>query len=84
DEKFIDMDNTLTLDAYTVTDIKYVYSMNDVFFAEDNMEFSIAVNNLFDEAYAEYGESSGGLYVPEAVAFPADGVSVFGGITYSF
>ena len=84
DEKFIDMDNTLTLDAYTVTDIKYVYSMKDVFSVEDNMEFSIAVNNLFDEAYAEYGESSGGLYVSEAVAFPADGISLFAGVKYSF
>ncbi len=84
DEKFIDIANTLTLDAYTVADIKYVYSMKEVFSAEDTMEFSIAVNNLFDEAYAEYGEGSGGLYVPGAVAFPADGVSVFGGIAYSF
>lgn len=84
DEKFIDMTNTLTLDAYTVTDIKYIYTLLDVFSAEDKMDFSIAVNNLFDEAYAEYGEGSGGLYVPEAVAFPADGVSVFAGVKYSF
>ncbi|MCI5115681.1 MAG: TonB-dependent receptor [Candidatus Electrothrix sp. AW1] len=84
DEKFLNIANTLTLDAYTVADIKYIYSMSNVFSAEDTMELSFAVNNLFDEAYSEYGEGSGGLYVPGAVAFPADGVSVFAGIAYSF
>lgn len=84
DEKFLNMANTPTLDAYTAADIKYVYSMSNVFSAEDTMELSFAVNNLFDEAYSEYGEGSGGLYVPGAVAFPADGVSVFAGIAYSF
>jgi len=84
DEKFIDISNTLTLDAYTVVDVKYLYTLKSVFSAEDKMDFSIAVNNLFDETYAEYGEGSGGLYVPEAVAFPADGVSVFASVKYSF
>jgi TonB-dependent siderophore receptor len=84
DEKFIDNANTLTLDDYVVVDAKYVLGLGTLFQGADNLEFSLAVNNLFDETYAEYGEASGGTYVPGAVAFPADGISVFSSITYSF
>jgi TonB-dependent siderophore receptor len=84
DEKFIDNANTLSLDDYMVADVKYVVGLGRLLHGADNWEFSLAVNNLFDETYAEFGEASGGLYVPEAVAFPADGVSVFSSVRYSF
>jgi iron complex outermembrane receptor protein len=84
DSKFIDNANTLTLDDYAVVDVKYVLGLGALIQGAENLEFSIAVNNLFDEAYAEYGEANGGSYVPEPAAFPADGLSVFAGLKYSF
>jgi iron complex outermembrane receptor protein len=84
DEKFIDNANTLSLDDYVVVDAKYALGLGALLPGAEQWQFSLAVNNLFDETYAEYGEADGGLYVPEAVAFPADGVSVFGSLTYKF
>ena len=84
DEKFIDNANTLSLGDYTVVDVKYTVGLQVLFPTAKGWDFTLAVNNLFDETYAEYGEANGGSYVPEAVAFPADGVSVCGGISYSF
>ncbi|CAK8714978.1 MAG: TonB-dependent siderophore receptor [Candidatus Electronema aureum] len=84
DEKFIDNANTLSLGDYTVVDVKYTVGLQALFPTAQGWDFTLAVNNLFDETYAEYGEANGGSYVPEPVAFPADGVSVFGGISYSF
>ena len=84
DEKYIDNANTLSLDDYMVVDAKYVLGLGALVPGAEQWQFSLAVNNLFDETYAEYGETDGGLYVPGPVAFPADGVSVFGSISYKF
>ncbi|CAK8720012.1 TonB-dependent siderophore receptor [Candidatus Electronema halotolerans] len=84
DEKYIDNANTLSLDDYVVVDAKYVVGLGALLPGAEPWQFSLAVNNLFDETYAEYGEADGGLYVPGPVAFPADGVSVFGSISYKF
>jgi outer membrane receptor protein involved in Fe transport len=84
DDKFIDNANTLKLGGYTVVDIKYMFGLKRIFSEQDRLDFSISVNNLFDKTYAEYGETSGGLYAPFPVAFPADGRAVFVSIGYSF
>ena len=45
---------------------------------------SLAVNNLFDEVYAEYGEPDGGFYVPGPAVWPGDGRTFLGTISYRF
>jgi len=84
DEKFIDNANTLKLDDYVVVDMKYTVGLQALFPNVKGVEFTLAINNLFDAEYAEYGESNGGSYVPVPVAFPADGLAVFASLKYSF
>ncbi len=84
DKKYIDDANTLVLDDYTVVDVKYSYNFKPRVMARDELQLSLAVNNLFDEIYAEYGEADGGLYIPGPVAFPADGRAVFASLSYHF
>lgn len=77
DDKFIDSANTRKLDDYFVADIKYTYKYK-------TLGCSLAVNNLFDEKYAEFGAMSGGSYQAGPVAYPAEGRSVVGTISYTF
>ncbi len=86
DERFIDRDysNTHELDDYCVFDLKYAYVLENMFGFREKTTLSLAVNNLFDETYAEYGEIDGGLYVPGPVAYPADGRSFFASLNLAF
>ena len=83
-ETYIDDANTLELDDYTVVDMKYSYTFKSLFAGKDQLNLSVAVNNLLDETYAEYGEADGGMYVSGPVAFPADGRAFFVGLGYLF
>lgn len=87
DEKYLDRDyaNQYFLDDYTVVDLKYRYLFKDVFKSKGDLELSVAVNNLFDETYAEYGDVGGGFYVNnQPVAYPADGRAYFCSVSCSF
>jgi outer membrane receptor protein involved in Fe transport len=79
-QKYIDNANLFELDPFVVMDLKYTYRYKQ-------LEFSIAAKNLFNEAYAEYGEPPGSsLYVPgsDAVVWPGDGRAFFATVTYRF
>ena len=86
DDKYIDRDysNTYELEDYCVFDLKYAYVFDNLFGHKEKTTLSLAVNNLFDETYAEYGEIDGGLYVPGPVAYPADGQSFFASLSLAF
>ena len=86
DDKYIDRDysNTYELEDYCVFDLKYAYVFDNLFGHKEKTTLSLAVNNLFDETYAEYGEIDGGLYVPGPVAYPADGQSFFASMSLAF
>jgi outer membrane receptor protein involved in Fe transport len=85
--KYIDRDYANSrekLPDYWVADLKYTYIHKNLFCMNNNLELTFAVNNVFDEIYAEYGDINGGLYAPFPVAWPADGRAFFGGIAFKF
>jgi TonB-dependent siderophore receptor len=78
DDKYIDSANDLKIDDYMLVDLKYSNKFKQ-------FEFNLAVNNLFDKAYAEFGATNGGLYVSGVpVVFPGDGQAFFFSVSYEF
>jgi iron complex outermembrane receptor protein len=78
DDKYIDHANTLTLKDYAVVDLKYTCQMH-------MLKMIFAVNNLFDETFAEYGKMNGGTYVAnQPVAYPVDGRSLIACLQWKF
>ena len=75
-DKYIDSANDFKIDDYTVVDLKYTKAFKGV-------EFSLAANNLFDEEYAEFGATNGGLYVSGVpVVYPGDGRAFFFSVNF--
>ena len=78
DNKYIDHQNTLSLESYTTMDIKYTYHYK-------MLDVTVSITNLFDSIYAEYGKMNGGAYVNYVpVAYPAEGRSIIGTIIWKF
>lgn len=77
DDKYIDSANEFKIDDYTIVDLKYTKKFK-------TFKFSFAVNNLFDEEYAEFGLTEGGLYVPGPIVHPGDGTAFIASITYKY
>ncbi|MES0335470.1 MAG: TonB-dependent receptor [Candidatus Magnetobacterium sp. LHC-1] len=76
-DKYVDSANLYRLADYAVMDMKYVYTYK-------NMTLTLSANNIFNKTYAEYGEATGGLYVPSPIAYPANGRSLFTSLSYNF
>jgi len=78
DDKYIDNQNTLSLEDYTTVNIKYSYQYQMI-------SFTLSVNNLFNTIYAEYGKMNGGAYVNGVpVAYPSEGRSIIGVASWNF
>jgi len=78
DDKYIDNQNNLRLDSYTVVDVKYTYHYQMI-------DLTLSVNNFFDTIYAEYGKMNGGAYVNGMpVAYPSEGRSIIGAVSWKF
>ncbi len=77
DTRYIDRANDLELDEFTVVNLKYSKKWK-------SLEFTLSAVNIFDKAYAEFGETNGGAYVPGPVAYPADGRSFYAHLRYKY
>ncbi|KJU81788.1 TonB-dependent siderophore receptor [Candidatus Magnetobacterium bavaricum] len=76
-DRYVDSGNIYSLGDYTVVNLKYVYTYK-------NMTLTLSAKNIFDKTYAEYGETTGGLYVPLPIAYPANGRSLYTSLAYNF
>ncbi|MBF0606941.1 MAG: TonB-dependent receptor [Candidatus Magnetobacterium sp. LHC-1] len=76
-DKYVDSGNLYSLGDYTVVDLKYVYTYK-------KFTLTLSGKNIFDKTYAEYGETTGGLYVPLPIAYPANGRSFYTSLAYYF
>ncbi len=77
DDKYIGSDNTSKIDDYTIVDLKYTKAFQ-------SSEFSLSVNNLFDEEYAQVGLTGGSLYASGPFVHPGDGRAFFVSLKYKW
>ena len=78
DKKYIDTANEYQIDDYLVMDCKYHYHAGPY-------SFSLAIHNISNEIYSEYGKSNGGPYVyNQPVVFPADRRGITGKVRMAF
>jgi len=77
-EKFMDKTNDLKLEQYSVFDINYLYKY-------DTATFKIALTNILNTIYADFGKMKGGAYVGNVpVAYPATGRVFSASVSYRF